>query len=395
MRWLLWAWMFGKRNYFVQPYWNLDLKNPSSFCFTSHSAINLLGRGLHKMREVLKFKHQDETFDQTVELIADITDTLRHDEWRRRFSSDEILVINNLLQAFLADYRPELLDQIERALVVIFETLGIRRVVMLHDRLDTCRLMAHAARRAGIPVDYLPHGIVLEDFSGKNSNSPFSPNRVLAWNEASAQYFRDSGWATETVKHPQFDIEPLPYRPLTKNWASTNVLVLVPDWICVTHGEQEDCMLADLADIYDALTELGILPQNIVVKYHSGTAMDGNAKRAGLAALQKATKMGFRLLDTQARTTTLIVDYDLVVMGITTGIFEAVRLGVPLVIFGLSPNRAGSIAGSHLPFAKTAGELSRVLQKYDNERTSEAYFNVTKTLRGGKSIQTALDDVAA
>ena len=395
LRWLLWVWLFGKRKYFVQPYWNFNLKNPSLFFFRSHSAINLLGRVLEKLFEVLKLKNKSALSDKTVELVTNITDALHHDEWRKRFSSDEILVINNILHAFMADYRPELLDQIERALVVMFETLGTRRVVMLHDRLDTCRLMAHAARRAEIPVDYLPHGIVLEDFSGKNSNSRFSPNRVLAWNEASAQYFKESGWAAETIMHPQFDAEPLPYCPLIKNWRGTKVLVLVPDWICVTHGEQEDCLLTDLAQIYDTLTQLGVHPQNITVKFHSGTTMDRNAKRAGLAALQKAAKMDFRLVDAKVRTTTLIVKHDLVVMGITTGIFEAVMLGVPLVIYGLSPSRAGSIAGSHLPFAKTANDLSKVLLEYDNKNTAETYTVVKQALRLGKSIEAALDDITA
>ncbi len=392
LRWRAWRAMFGKREYLVQPYWNLDIHDDTLFLLKGFSAINFLGRALAKFCEIFKIRNQEAYFHRPVELTYDSPKIIQSPSWRERFADDEVLVINHLLIAFAADFPATRLDAIERALLAIFDAVGVHRVVLIHDQLDACRMIAHAAHRRKIFVDYLPHGLMCEDFSGEHRNSPFSPDRVLAWNSTSADAFRQLGWKSSAVSHPQFQKEPLPFRRLGKNWENTRVLVLSPEWSGVTQSEQEDCAVTDMIATYNGLGELGIRPENIYLKLHASTPIAQRLKRQGLLNLRAHAKMKFTLLDTSARTMELITQYDLVVLGLTTGIFEAVMLGVPMVIFGLSPRRVGGLAGFKLPYAATAQALTSTLQEYDNDHVAATYAQIAASLRHGRLVIDTLAD---
>ena len=393
-RWKIWRTLRGKCTCLMQPYWNFDLRDKNLFLFRSFSVISFGGRILARLLEALQIRNRDAIFDNPIDLQEGLPRIFRHELWQTHFPPDELHVINNLLTAFVSDFSAPLLDGLEQALLDLFDTIGIRRVVMLHDRLDACRMIAHAAHRRGIAVDYLPHGLIIEDFSGEAGNSPFSPDRVLAWNEPSAHAFRQLGWNATTVTHPQFERSPAPFRGLHKNWPTTQVLVLIPEWVCVTQGAQEDCALRDMIEIYAGLTMLGLNPENIHIKLHSATSESHNAKRTGLIDLRDRAKMKFTLLDTSARTADLIGQYDLVIMGLTTGLFEAVTLGVPALIFGLSPARVGGLADCTLPGAGSRNELAQALRDFDDAKTGCAYAALAAYLRAGKKIVDVLHDNA-
>ncbi len=390
LRWGAWRACFGKRNVLLQPYWNLQLSGEMAFLLKSFSVINLCGRVVTKLLEVLHAQDRHSLLDRPVELQNGLPELCRSAMWQEHFSTDELFVINNLLNAFVNDFPNQLLDKIEHALLNLFDAVGVRRVIMLNDRLDACRMISHAAHQRGIAVDYLPHGLVFEDFSGECRKSSFMPDRVLAWSEPSALAFRQLGWSSTGVIHPQFEKKPYRYRELRKNWPKTRVLVLSPEWQAVTQSASEDCAITDMMEIYAGLTSLGFKAENIHVKLHSATSQAEKAKRAGLAKLRDRANMNFMLLETTSNTAALISNYDLLILGLTTGIYEAVMLGVPVVVFGMLPARVGGLRPFVIPAAASSTELVNVLERFDNCAMGLTYKDVAASLRLGPAILTAV-----
>lgn len=393
IRWWLRRLVAGRDHCLVQPYWNLEPGGRGVFELRGFRAINFHGRALQKVREMLQLRDPHTTYDRPVELRDGPSRQLQSACWNERFTDDEIMVIENMLAVFQEDFPAPLLDRISSALAVFLRAIGVRRVVLMHDRLDACRMLSHVAHGCGIEVDYLPHGLILENYSGPCMKSPFTPDRMLAWNEFSARSFRKLGWNAVPVRHSQFAGQPESFRNLRDCWPEMRVLILSPEWVCVTQSGEEDCAINDLSEAYAGLLKLGVKPHNILVKYHSSTNRSEAIKKAGLLELKEAAGMDFTLVASGMPSDTLIDSVDLVILGLTSGIFEAVMHGVPMLIFGLSTSEVGSLSESRLPHARTADQLCAVLQNFDNESMAVVYQALAQSLRAGVPVADAMRSV--
>ncbi|MBI4191180.1 MAG: hypothetical protein HY525_11665 [Betaproteobacteria bacterium] len=390
LRWRLTAAFSGKRDFLVQSYWNIDLKDRRIFWLSFIKALNISGRLLEKAGELLGLRGSTAFLDRPIELDDAPLRFARCAAWRQHFADDEIRIVDCLLRAFDDDFPAGFLDRTEEALIGMLRPLGVKRVVMIHDRLDACRVLAHAAHRLGIAVDYLPHGLIFEDFSGEHMASPFLPDRILAWNESSAAAFRRRGWQAVAVVHPQFRHSPRPFRPLSAPWRDVRVLVLVSDWAVASQASREDCSIIELAEVCEALARVGVQSRNIHAKVHSGTEASLTTKSAEIERLRQVSGLDFTIVDPSRRTTELMPRFDLVIFGLTTGLFEAVMLGIPAVVFGMSPARVGGLRPFAFPAAGNATDLVHVLERFDNRAMEQLYSGVIASLRSGSAIMAAV-----
>ena len=210
LHWRLARAFAGGRDFLVQSYTNIQFLDPRIHWFNFVHALNISGRFFDKGFELLGLRGKTAFFDRPIELDDEPLRLARSRAWRQHFAEDEIKLIDCLLRAFDKDFPADFLDRAEKALMEMLRTLGVKRVVMISDRLDACRILAHAAHRLGIAVDYLVHGLIIEDSAGEPAGSPFQPDRILAWNQPSAAAYQRQGWRTAVVAHPQFRPPPRP-----------------------------------------------------------------------------------------------------------------------------------------------------------------------------------------
>lgn len=389
LRWRLWALLHDRRAWAVQPYWNLEPPGEQFFQLKVFSAINLFGRAKEKILQYFGFRLFSRISDQSLELCTPRQMILHSPEWEKRFSEDEIRLVNMVVESFASEYPADLLERMALNLEVVLQEIGVLNVILMNDRLDACRLLAFVARRCGVKSHYLPHGLILEDYSGSLSTSPFRPDRMLAWNQPSRHAFETQGWPSVSVAHPQFALQPERFRGLHKAPDEIRVLVLTSDWVCFSQAGREDCTVVDLYETCRGLLAFGIRPSNINAKFHSTNEDINRAKERGLGQLKDATGMEFEIVRSEKRTTALIPDYDLIIMGLTSGIFEAVMAGVPLVIVGKSSLRVGGIQSFGLPVAHNGEELTLLLMKYNNQQQEDAFQALAESLRSGPSLSAA------
>lgn len=391
LRWRLAQALGGGRDFLVQSYANILLQDPRIRWLNFAHALNISGRIFDKACELLGLRGKTAFLDRPIEFVDAPPLLVRSMAWRQHFGEDEIRLVDCLLRAFDEDFPADLLDRTEEALMEILQSLGVKRVVVSHDRLDACRMLTHAAHRLGIAVDYLVHGLTIEDFAGEPVHSPFQPDRILAWNQPSAAAFQRQGWRTAVVAHPQFRPPPRPYRPLTARWSEVRVLVLVDDWVVASQASGEDCAIVELAEVCAALAQLGIEIKNIHAKIHGGTQASLTTKSAEIEQFRQLSGFDFTIADPARHTTELIPQFDLMISGITSGIFEAIMLGTPAVVFGMSLARVGALETFAMPSAQTAQQLVHALEHFDNDLMREMYSGLAASLRSGSTIMEVLE----
>ena len=392
--WFVWLqWRFIKlfrkniRNLY-QPYWNLNdlFERRENYPFYLHRAVGLFGRVWRKILSILQLPVSESIVELSIDIDETLPYVLTNSIWKDHFSKDEMLLINSIMHRFVKHYPVHLLNKIERNIAITLSTLKPERIVLMQDGLDASRMLAYGAHKKGIQVDYLVHGIYWEDASGVKKDSPFLPDRIIAWNRFSQGKFMESGWPSVAAKHPYYQARPKAFKYLHKKWNSMKVLVLIPEWILVSQAGREDCAIVDLIAILSSLCELGLSAKNIDVKYHQSVEFANELKEKALIKLMSQSDLRFNILKSDLETILLVPRYDLVITGLNSGIYEAILLGVPIVIYGLSPQRTGGISHFRLPYARTDKELVKTLENYDNEEVAHIYNRIADSLQSGMSL---------
>ena len=142
------------------------------------------------------------------------------------------------------------------------------------------------------------------------------------------------------------------------------------------------------------MRELGIKGENIHVKYHhnhESIPLANHIKQDALNRLLKEANMKFTILESHHATINLLPDFDLVILGITSGIYEAVFLGIPLVVFGRFTRRAGGLREFKLPCATSGSELLKILEEYDSEKVANTYLQIANSLQSGVTLEESLN----
>lgn len=312
---------------------------------------------------------------------------LQRDIWRPCFSRDEIEVVNNVLEHFMRCNPASRIDLIVKRLHALFKLLRPRAIVLAHDQSDYSRCLAFSARGAKVPVVYMPHGIVLEDYSAIPGASDFVPDGILAWSADSAKSFSAKGWKTGVVGYHRYYQLARPCKELSKNFGTLKVLVLMSEWIAISAAGREDCAAYDLLEIGRTLHELGVPAENVTLKFHYGVPATDDAKNTLISEFSRVTGYRCNVAPPDVASASLIHDSDLVVSMVTSGIYEAIVLGVPVVVFGMSLNRIGALADSKIPVAKSGTELAKALLTYNNAESARVYADISGQLRFSSDLE--------
>lgn len=287
------------------------------------------------------------------------------------FSEDEQQAINSGISGFRSKYTDQHLDQIYIALKSFFNTAKAQRLIVQDGQLSHSRMLMYAARQSGMYVDFLPHGLTFEDYS-RSTLGPFNPNRVLAWNEASSDRYKQLGVNAIAVSHPRNKSWLEPIHQEEKPIKDMNLLVLLSSSVSL----QLDALERDFLDVYAALKALGV--KRVKWKSHNAGPKIAVVRNFTLQRLQQMLDIKMEFVESGLDTQQLMRGFDMVVMaGPTSGIFEAARFGVPFVVFGGQLERVGSLDGLVIPRADSKEGLVEAIRDFDHK----AHRTLCRTLR--------------
>lgn len=371
-----------------QPYWNLALLSDAGFGpIFLNRVVSVVGTISSKLKRRAFTNVGPDLVFYNLWSSPGLPEHLIAKEWISSFAEDELHLIRQILLTFVTEYPPHTMDRVGGALIKYLRVHRVKRVILLHDKLDACRILAWAAHQVGAQVDYLPHGLIFEDASGDKNESAFSPDRILAWNAASSDEFRMNGWRSDAIAHPYFRTRPLPFRPLDKNWGKVRVFVLMADWVYLTQAGREDCAWVWLVQICDGLRSLGVSDRQIFVKMHSMPRGMTQMLGSLMQRVQQLVGMNLQWVPGTPRITELLPNFDLVISGLTTGIYECAMHGIPHILFGMSAQRVGGLKGINVPYARDAVELAHCLRMYNNQTAEHAITSLQRSMMDGIPLE--------
>ncbi len=310
--------------------------------------------------------------------------------WRTCFEADEVAMANDVVAYFTTKFPAVKVDQIVDRLGKLLCLLKPKAVLLAHDQSDYSRLLCFVGKKCGFPMIYLPHGLIFEDYSSHAGSSEFVPAAVLAWSDGSARAFnKKRGWETEVIGHHRYQMQINPHRELKQGWLGIKVLVLMSEWIAITAAGREDCSAHDLVEVAECLRNFGIQGNSVTLKFHYGVPQTDREKHTVIQEYCDITGYDCKVAAPDLDSLSLIGDHDLVITMLTSGIFEAVMLGTPVIVFGSSLNRVGSLAGYGIPFAKNQVELQAAIETYDNYKMTQAYAGIAQQLQSNSDVEMA------
>ena len=280
------------------------------------------------------------------------------------FQEDEIVAINSALHGFYRKYNNNDIDRMSDALSAYFLTARISRIIILDSQVAQCRLLAYTARKSGVSVDYLPHGIVTESHT-TNTSSPFSPKRVLAWNNTSAARYGMNGCSAISISHPSLSAN----ARLEGAWSRQvgrfrRFLVLLPS----TESFQLDSFERDLLDVNDAIESL----QGVVdFKLHKSNSALARVREIAKYRLNLLLGVELSFIDPGLETLEVMAMYDMVVIcRISTAIYEAAIYKIPFVVYMGDISHVGGLDGVRIPVANSSDSLVAAVNNFDFVRFS-------------------------
>lgn len=384
-RWYLVKFFKKKVNVYLEFYPNLKsvlLPRGIRF-FNIHRSMNFLRSIIRKVCKILHFPCRETLVDLELDLDHNPPMILTEALWGS-FSIDEKDMINILVNRFFIQYTNHFLDEVSYRLNIFFSIMRPLRIILMVDQLDADRLITYVAKQHNILVDYLPHGIMYEDYSGYNKNLPFQPTRILSWNNGSKYFLEQLRWQAVSVRHPAHQQSPVPIKPLPSDPKLWKVLVLLPDWESMSLENREDAPVVASIEIYRALVSFGVPGKQISMKFHfSPVKKMLNRQRDVIDKLKIKLEMQFRILEESLKTSQLFLDYDLVILGPTTGIFEAALRGIPLILFGSGLKYIGALKDLKLPHANSQIELEALLEEYNISTVEKEYQKLVHSIQSG------------
>lgn len=296
------------------------------------------------------------------------------------FDGFDLAVLESAFSYFQERYDVSSIDILFKRLRKFFEQSRTRRIVLNSDNTCTTRLLSKAARTNGMQIDYLPHGVIFEDLA-LNTGFGCGVDRILAWNSASAVAFESRGRRTEVISHPSNQISPANKRSLPRKLSHLRVLIMPPEWVHLSFSSRPDCFERDILDVLSALHRLGV--DSAKIKLHNSIPPVLQAKIKMLDAIRPYAAIGFCLIDSNLPAQKLYDQFDLIVMGPTTGLLEASRSTTPFIGFRALMNKAGVYSDTSFPSANNTDDLVNCIMSYDVAEVDTQCHRIGETLRTG------------
>ena len=239
-------------------------------------------------------------------------------------------------------------------------------------------MLIYAAKKSQMNVDLLPHGLTFEDYT-RTTDGPFSPDRVLAWNEASRDRYRQLGMNSITISHERNRSWLDPIHREAKPIKTMNVLVLLSSSVPL----QLDAFERMFLDMHAALEVLGV--EQAKWKSHNAGPMITKIQNFTIQRLEQTLAVKLEVIEASLDAQQLMSGFDIVVMaGPTSGIFEAARFGIPFVVFGGQIERAGCLDGFMIPHADSKDELVEAIRDFDYKAHQTLCIALRDSLNTGK-----------
>jgi hypothetical protein len=296
------------------------------------------------------------------------------------FDDEDRKVLASAYSYFHRRYPAGLLSRLHRRLRAFLRSSRARRLVLNSDNTCTTRLLAGAAREAGVQVDYLPHGLIWEELSLRTGRGN-GADRVLAWNEASATSYRRLGAEAVVISHPSNSCPVQRKRRFPQSLSSLRVLLMPPEWVGLSFAGRPDCFERDMLDALDALHLLGV--HHVKVKCHHSMPEIVQAKLDMLELIRPYSPITFEVIDSGVRADELYEQFDLCIIGPTTGILEASRSATPFIAFRALLHKAGLFEGIDFPAAESVDELVQLVCHYDFEKVDRECERMAASLNAG------------
>lgn len=308
-----------------------------------------------------------------------------------RFDRFDIAVLVSAFGYFHGRYNVTSIDMLYKRSCKFFEQSRTHRIVLNSDNTCTSRLLSKAARTTGMQIDYLPHGLTFEDLS-LDTGTSCGVDRILAWNRASAAAYERLGRRTEVISHPSNKVFPSNKRRLPRKYRDLRVLIMPPEWVGLSFSSRPDCFERDILDVLAALHHLDVPAAKI--KLHNSIPAVLQAKIKMLDAIRPYAAIDFCLIDSNIPAQKLYEQFDLIIIGPTTGLLEASRSTTPFIGFRAFMHKAGVFSDTQFPSASTIDELVHCIKSYDVAAVDVQCQSIGETLRVGSHPFSCFDNTS-
>ena len=156
-----------------------------------------------------------------------------------------------------------------------------------------------------------------------------------------------------------------------------------PDWFGLSFDTGMDCFEHDLLGMMNGLARLGV--PHVFVKYHHSFPAVVRAKEQALERVQPFAPMRMTTIDSAESSPQLLGggEFDLAVIGPTTGIVEASRSSTAFVVYRGFLEKSGLLDGFRLPTADGPDELAQAIELYDVNVVDEECLRLHESLNAG------------
>ena len=373
-----------RKRVFYQPYWTLGEVIPANAaCLSWNRSLTTA----HWLRSVLTRKGSRAkaasiplvSFETHINHSAPM---LLDDRLWPGFDEDDLVVLNSALFHFMSRYPSGFLDTLIEKTTSFFSRAGADRVVVNADNTCSARVTAFSARKAGAQVDFLPHGLPWEGMTF-GTDTPFHPGRILAWSPPSRDRCTSIGMRAVTVSHPSNRGPVHKKRALPRDLANMRVLYMAPDWSALSFDGRPDCFEHDLLEVADGLARLGV--GRMFLKCHHSLPPVVQAKDQAIERTRPYLPLNVTTVKSAVSSSRLLEDgeFDLAVIGPSTGIFEASRSSTPFIAYRAYPEKAAVFRGFRLPFVNSPEQLMQYLLDYDVAAVDEECYRLNESLNEG------------
>ena len=339
-------------------YENNNYLNLNGSKFSWRRSVSFLGIYLPKFKEndkksiiCLDHNHKEKTIFQ-----------LKKTLWEG-YDDFDLKVVSSTLDDFFQKYNPKYLDKLFKSLLSFFKISNAKKIILQSDNTCSARFLSYTAKKAGLETLFSPHG-VMHNYQYLETTSEFGIDKILCWNQSEADYLLNNGKNAINYKCPvKLNLPKVKKKYDKKNLSKLKILVLLPEWVGLNLKSRPDCFENDFFTIHDSLINLGI--NDVYLKYHNAIDSIIKKKKEALKRISLLSKINFKVIDTRKKTTELFNDFDLVIVGSTTGIIELALSSTPFIIFRGFLDDLSLFNNCNLPSADNKKELIGLIRNYN------------------------------
>jgi hypothetical protein len=339
-------------------YENNNYLNLNGSKFSWRRSVSSLGIYLPKFIENHKKSVIDLDHSQKEKTIFRLEKSLWED-----YDNFDLKIISSALDDFFAKYDPKYLDHLFKSLLSFFKISNAKKIILQSDNTCSARFLSFTAKNAGLETLFLPHGL-MQNHQYLETSSEFGIDQILTWNQSQADYLLSKGKNAINFHCPiKLNLPKVKKNYDKKNLSKLRILVLLPEWTGLNLKSRPDCFENDFFTIHNSLINLGI--DQVYLKYHNAIDSSIKKKEETIKRLSLLSKINLKVIDTGKKTTELFNDFDLVVVGSTTGIIELALSSTPFIVLRAFLEDTNLVNNFKLPSTDNEKGLIELIRNYD------------------------------